>query len=130
VGILLIILIIFILKKINQLTKSKRLDGSLNESNADETTNSSLNDSRQLDDEADNNEWKNSVSLQYEKINCFFLYKKYVKEIYARMKQFKDELLASCLEFLLSLPKELVVYNLDEAFESLQVYSTVLDSRY
>ena len=37
------------------------------------------------------------------------------------MKQFKDELLASCLEFLLSLPKELIVCNLDEVFDSLQV---------
>ena len=60
-------------------------------------------------------------SLQYEKLNCFYLYKKYIKEIYVRMKQFKDELLASCLEFLLSLPKELVVCNLDEVFDSLQV---------
>lgn len=59
--------------------------------------------------------------LQYEKLNCFFLYKKYIKEIYVRMKQFKDELLASCLEFLLSLPKELVEHNLDEVFDALQV---------
>jgi hypothetical protein len=49
------------------------------------------------------------------------LYKKYIKEIFIRMKQFKDELLASCLEFLLSLPKELIVCNLDEVFDSLQV---------
>ena len=59
--------------------------------------------------------------LQYEKLNCFYLYKKYIKEIYVRMKQFKDELLASCLEFLLSLPKELVIHNLDEVFDALQV---------
>ncbi len=49
------------------------------------------------------------------------MYKKYIKEIFIRMKQFKDELLASCLEFLLSLPKELIVCNLDEVFDSLQV---------
>lgn len=59
--------------------------------------------------------------FQFEKLNCFHLYKKYVKEIFVRKKQFKDELLASCLEFLLSMPKELVVYNLDEAFDSLEV---------
>jgi hypothetical protein len=39
------------------------------------------------------------------------------------MKQFKDELLASCLEFILSLPRELIVENLDEAFYSLQVFN-------
>jgi len=38
-----------------------------------------------------------------------------------RRKQFKDELLASCLEFLLSMPKELIVHNLSEVFESLEV---------
>jgi hypothetical protein len=59
--------------------------------------------------------------LQYEKLSCFHLYKKYIKEIYVRMKQFKDELLVSCLEFLLSLPKELVVCNLDECFDALKV---------
>lgn len=61
------------------------------------------------------------LNLQYDKLNCFFLYKKFIKEIYVRMKQFKDELLASCLEFMLSLPKELIVLNLKEAFEALQV---------
>ena len=71
--------------------------------------NESLNDSLQTD------------YLQYEKSQCFFLYKKYIKEIYVRMKQFKDELLASCLEFLLSLPKELVIHNLEEVFDALKV---------
>ena len=64
-------------------------------------------------------------SLQYEKLNCFFLYKKFIKEVFVRMKQFKDELLASCLEFILSLPKELVVCNLDEVFDSLQVKNKI-----
>lgn len=59
--------------------------------------------------------------FRFEKLNCFHLYKKYVKEIFVRKKQFKDELLASCLEFLLSMPKELVVCNLNEAFDSLEV---------
>ena len=44
------------------------------------------------------------------------LYKKYIREIYVRKKQFKDELLAAVLEFFLSLPKELVVTNLNEIF--------------
>jgi DNA-dependent protein kinase catalytic subunit len=67
------------------------------------------------------------LNLQYDKLNCFFLYKKFIKEIYVRMKQFKDELLASCLEFMLSLPKELIVLNLKEVFEALQViYETIM----
>jgi len=71
----------------------------------------SFNDSsNQIDDQ-----------LQFEKYNCFHLFKKYIKEIYVRKKQFKDELLAACLEFFLSLPKELVLENLNEVFESLEV---------
>lgn len=58
---------------------------------------------------------------QFEKLNCFYLYKKYIREIYVRKKQFKDELLAAVLEFFLSLPKELVVVNLHEVFEALEV---------
>ena len=64
-------------------------------------------------------------TLKFERFNCFYLYKKYVKEIHVRMKQFKDELLASCLEFILSLPKELVTHNLDEAFQALEVNFSV-----
>jgi DNA-dependent protein kinase catalytic subunit len=60
-------------------------------------------------------------TLKFERFNCFYLCKKYVKEIHVRMKQFKDELLASCLEFILSLPKELISHNLDEAFQALEV---------
>lgn len=65
-------------------------------------------------------------TLKFERFNCFYLYKKYVKEIHVRMKQFKDELLASCLEFILSLPKELIAHNLDEAFQALEVSLLVL----
>jgi len=65
-------------------------------------------------------------TLKFERFNCFYLYKKYVKEIHVRMKQFKDELLASCLEFILSLPKELIAHNLDEAFQALEVSSSDL----
>jgi hypothetical protein len=80
------------------------------DANIETSFNESLNESLQTDN-----------YLQFEKLNCFFLYKKYIKEIYARMKKFKDELLVTCLEFLLSLPKELVVYNLDECFDALKV---------
>ena len=71
---------------------------------------SSCNETMQIDD-----------PIHFEKLNCFNLYKKYVKEISVRKKQFKDELLASSLEFVLSLPKELVDSNLEDLFESLEV---------
>ncbi len=77
-----------------------------------------------LQDDEENDSFNDSLTdniLDYERINCFYLYKKYIKEIFVRMKQFKDELLASCLEFILSLPRELIVENLHEAFYSLQV---------
>lgn len=73
----------------------------------------------------ENKSLNDSVSdnlIYYERLNCFHLYKKHIKEIFIRMKQFKDELLVSCLEFILSLPRELVVENLDEAFYCLQVF--------
>lgn len=103
------------LKKINDaFKKNKKLNDSIDE--ADE--NDPDNTSSPLDDSSLESE---DSSLQYEKFNCFYLYKKYIKEIYIRMKQFKDELLASCLELMLSLPKELIVLNLNEVFEALQV---------
>lgn len=71
---------------------------------------------------------------------CFILFRKFVKEvchrdeatlynshvfstfkILVRMKQYKDDLLASCLQLLLSLPKELVEMELDGLVQALQV---------
>ena len=72
----------------------------------------------------DNNESFNPEddnSVKFEKLSCFLLYKKYFKEVYVRMQQFKDELLASTLEFALSLPKELVESYLNEMFACLEV---------
>jgi hypothetical protein len=72
----------------------------------------------------DNNESFNTEddnSAKFEKLSCFYLYKKYFKEVYVRMQQFKDELLASTLEFALSLPKELVENYLNEIFACLEV---------
>lgn len=80
------------------------------ESNA--TDESVMNESDRIDE--------SDEYMQYEKLTCFHLYKKYIKEVHVRVKQFKDELLSSCLEFLLSLPKELVVENLDEVFDALK----------
>jgi DNA-dependent protein kinase catalytic subunit len=63
----------------------------------------------------------NNDPLESEKLNCYYLYKKYIKETHARMRQFKDELLAACVEFLLSLPKQLAVLNMNELFDALQI---------
>ncbi|XP_062919332.1 DNA-dependent protein kinase catalytic subunit isoform X2 [Mobula hypostoma] len=43
-----------------------------------------------------------------EKFACFALFGKFGKELALRMKQYKDELLASCLTFVLSLPHEII----------------------
>jgi hypothetical protein len=90
--------------------------------NGNEEENSGLDESTEFNQQFQNDSFQDSDNfLKYEKLNCFYLLKKYIKEIFVRMKQFKDELLASCLEFLLSLPKELVIYNLEECFSALEV---------
>lgn len=104
------------------LKKSKSLNGSVDEENEEMSKDGAANKSSgSLTTHDDSFESVIDSAIQYEKLNCFYLYKKYIKEIYVRMKQFKDELLASCLEFMLSLPKELIILNLNEAFEALQV---------
>ena len=75
---------------------------------------------------------------------CFILFQKFIKEVstltffffcivisantslkvLVRMKQYKDDLLASCLQLLLSLPKELVQIELDGLVPALQVKRT------
>ncbi|KAF2075899.1 hypothetical protein CYY_002790 [Polysphondylium violaceum] len=42
------------------------------------------------------------------KKNCFILFGKFIKEVVNNVSHFKDELLSSCLELLLSLPKQLI----------------------
>ncbi|CAG8511510.1 8195_t:CDS:10 [Diversispora eburnea] len=41
----------------------------------------------------------------------YFLYSKFIKEVCARLVQYKDDLLASCLRLVLSVPKELLNIN-------------------
>ncbi|XP_052014740.1 DNA-dependent protein kinase catalytic subunit isoform X2 [Apodemus sylvaticus] len=43
-----------------------------------------------------------------EKHSCFALFAKFGKEVSVKMKQYKDELLASCLTFVLSLPHDII----------------------
>ncbi|KAJ3092198.1 hypothetical protein HK102_009852 [Quaeritorhiza haematococci] len=59
-----------------------------------------------LSHEGTDEELSNNVtSLQR---SCYILFTKYIKEVLVRMQQYKDELLASCIQVVLSIPKELV----------------------
>ncbi|XP_071410665.1 DNA-dependent protein kinase catalytic subunit isoform X2 [Pithys albifrons albifrons] len=55
-----------------------------------------------------------------EKRSCFALFVKFGKEVSAKMKQYKDELLASCLIFLLSLPHDIVMLDIKAYIPALQ----------
>ncbi|NP_989989.4 DNA-dependent protein kinase catalytic subunit [Gallus gallus] len=55
-----------------------------------------------------------------EKSSCFALFAKFGKEVTAKMKQYKDELLASCLNFLLSLPHDIVMLDIKAYIPALQ----------
>uniref|UniRef100_G3URQ9 DNA-dependent protein kinase catalytic subunit CC3 domain-containing protein n=1 Tax=Meleagris gallopavo TaxID=9103 RepID=G3URQ9_MELGA len=55
-----------------------------------------------------------------EKNSCFALFAKFGKEVTAKMKQYKDELLASCLNFLLSLPHDIIMLDIKAYIPALQ----------
>ncbi|XP_075350728.1 DNA-dependent protein kinase catalytic subunit isoform X2 [Mycteria americana] len=55
-----------------------------------------------------------------EKRSCFALFVKFGKEVTAKMKQYKDELLASCLNFLLSLPHDIIMLDITAYIPALQ----------
>ncbi|XP_027746012.1 DNA-dependent protein kinase catalytic subunit isoform X2 [Empidonax traillii] len=55
-----------------------------------------------------------------EKRSCFALFVKFGKEVSAKMKQYKDELLASCLIFLLSLPHDIIMLDIKAYIPALQ----------
>ncbi|XP_056377813.1 DNA-dependent protein kinase catalytic subunit isoform X2 [Hyla sarda] len=55
-----------------------------------------------------------------EKCSCFALFLKFGKEVSSKMKQFKDELLASCLTLILSLPHEIIMHDIKAYIPSLQ----------
>ncbi|EGC36942.1 DNA-dependent protein kinase subunit [Dictyostelium purpureum] len=57
--------------------------------------------------EIENNN-SNNNNPEEDKKNCFILFKKYIKEVSNFISHYKDELLSSCIELLLSLPKELI----------------------
>ncbi|KYQ91591.1 DNA-dependent protein kinase subunit [Tieghemostelium lacteum] len=45
---------------------------------------------------------------QENKINCFIMFKKFLKEVSGFVSHYKDELLSSCIQLLLSIPKQLL----------------------
>ncbi|XP_017736835.1 PREDICTED: DNA-dependent protein kinase catalytic subunit isoform X2 [Rhinopithecus bieti] len=56
-----------------------------------------------------------------EKHSCFALFVKFGKEVAVKMKQYKDELLASCLTFLLSLPHDIIELDIRAYIPALQM---------
>ena len=55
-----------------------------------------------------------------DRANCFRLFSKYVREVQARYKQYSGDLLAACLELLLSLPREFIAEQLDTLVPALK----------
>ncbi|XP_060247015.1 DNA-dependent protein kinase catalytic subunit isoform X1 [Meriones unguiculatus] len=65
-------------------------------------------------------------SLKYssedpEKYSCFALFAKFGKEVSVKMKQYKDELLASCLTFVLCLPHDIIELDVRAYVPALQM---------
>ncbi|KAJ3037490.1 hypothetical protein HDV00_001665 [Rhizophlyctis rosea] len=58
--------------------------------------------------ESSDNTEEEKASPQYQ---TYILYRKYVKEVSVRMENYKDDLLASCLRLVLSIPKELLIVS-------------------
>ncbi|XP_045147611.1 DNA-dependent protein kinase catalytic subunit [Echinops telfairi] len=56
-----------------------------------------------------------------EKYSCFALFAKFGKEVSVKMKQYKDELLASCLTFILSLPHHIIELDMKAYVPALQM---------
>ncbi|XP_053516892.1 DNA-dependent protein kinase catalytic subunit isoform X2 [Artibeus jamaicensis] len=56
-----------------------------------------------------------------EKYSCFALFAKFGKEVSVKMKQYKDELLASCLTFILSLPYDIIELDVRAYIPALQM---------
>ncbi|XP_055968392.1 DNA-dependent protein kinase catalytic subunit [Sorex fumeus] len=56
-----------------------------------------------------------------EKSSCFALFAKFGKEVSVKMKQYKDELLASCLTFVLTLPHDIIALDIRAYVPALQM---------
>lgn len=64
-----------------------------------------------------------NVSLS-DKQACFILFSKFTKEVLIRLKQYKDDLLASCLFLILSLPHQVVENQVHDVIPALKVISS------
>ncbi|XP_048576196.1 DNA-dependent protein kinase catalytic subunit isoform X3 [Nematostella vectensis] len=53
--------------------------------------------------------------------NCFILFRKFIKEVLIKMKQFKEDLLSSCLSLVLSLPYEIVAVDVAAIVPALEL---------
>ncbi|XP_078543449.1 DNA-dependent protein kinase catalytic subunit [Lissotriton helveticus] len=58
--------------------------------------------------------------VEPERASCFALFAKFGKEVSSKMKQYKDELLASCLVFILSLPHNIITLDIKAYIPALQ----------
>lgn len=67
-------------------------------------------------------EFQDSHRVENVVFASFNLFSKFVKEIIVRLQQFKDELLASCLEVLLVLPTEIVLQEIHILISALEVF--------
>ncbi|XP_076075287.1 DNA-dependent protein kinase catalytic subunit-like [Mytilus galloprovincialis] len=56
---------------------------------------------------------------------CFLLVSKFSKEVLVRMKQYRDDLLASCLTMILALPKEIITEEMSEVVPAIQATLTI-----
>ncbi|OCT76787.1 hypothetical protein XELAEV_18031990mg [Xenopus laevis] len=55
-----------------------------------------------------------------ERLSCFALFAKFGKEVSSKIRQFKDELLASCLTFVLHLPHDIIMMDIKAYIPALQ----------
>ncbi|XP_052262779.1 DNA-dependent protein kinase catalytic subunit-like isoform X1 [Dreissena polymorpha] len=63
----------------------------------------------------------NTMETKPDMMTCYLLVKKFSAEVLVRMKQYRDELLAACLIFILSLPKEVILDQMSEVVGAIQV---------
>ncbi|GFT93732.1 DNA-dependent protein kinase catalytic subunit [Nephila pilipes] len=59
-------------------------------------------------------------NISEDKLRSYQLFSKFVAEVAVRQEQFKDELLASCLQVLLSLPIEIVLHDINILIPALE----------
>eukprot|EP00058_Branchiostoma_floridae_P019566 XP_002605056.1 hypothetical protein BRAFLDRAFT_85202 [Branchiostoma floridae] len=59
---------------------------------------------------------------------CFTLFRKFVREVLVRLKQYKDDLLASCLLLVLSLPHQIVQSEISSLVPALQIVQSEISS--